>query len=206
MTPMAPNAGSAIQAFYGTTLSALGTVAAVGDATTTLAQNSGCCMMAGAACLVGSGNGATATYTGVIATRLVKDTANGDSGFGYTAMFPDFVLASTVQGSVATFGAPRVAASAWCDPMIVTFSNPGESQDIVSGEGLKGTTKCTYIIRTGTALGATGGPAFSVKGINSILTNNLLFDLHFAEWRNADVSYLPVDSQSPNFLGYYTQQ
>ncbi len=54
---------------------------------------------------------ATAAYTGVLISRLVKDGSGGDSGYTYAAMHPDFILAATYQGSTATFGAARTAAT-----------------------------------------------------------------------------------------------
>ena len=111
-------------------------------------------------------------------------------------MFPDFILAATAQGSVPTFGQPRVAATAWCDPMLVPIASLGSSQPIISGEGLKGITKCTYIIQIPAGQGA---PAFSVSAI----TTALAFDLHFAEWKSSDVTFIAQNSASPNYLGNY---
>jgi len=152
-----------------------------------------------ATCTVASASTtATSPYTGVLISRLAKDASSGDSTYTYAAMHSDFILAATYQGSTATFGAARVAATAWCDPMLVPLATLGTVQDIVSGEGLSGTKKCTYILQ---APANQGAPAFSVKSITTLAA--LTFDLHFAEWKAADVTFVATSSATPNFLGNY---
>jgi len=80
--------------------------------------------------------------------------------------------------------------------MVWTLTTAGASQDLVSGAGLSGTSKCTYILN---APANTGAPGFVLKGIS----NALPFDLHFAEWKSTDVTYVPVASTAPHFYGSY---
>ena len=192
--------GSAVKAFYGTSVDALGVVAAAAAAVTAATENSGCCVTGvDASCLVGVAASGTSPLAGVLVSRLAKDTSAGDSGFTYNDMHPDFILAATYQGSVATFGAARTAATAWCDPMIVPLATLGTVQDIISGEGLSGQNKCTYIIQ---APAAQGAPAFSIKSITTPAA--FTFDLHFAEWKGtSDINFVPITSATPNFLGSY---
>jgi hypothetical protein len=181
--------------FYGTSVAALGTVAASTETVTTAAQNSGCCASAEAGCLVSGANG-NAQYTGIVTTRITKATTGSDSAYSYTAIQNDFLLAATYQKSVASFGAAKSAADGWCDPMVWTLTTAAATQDLVSGAGLSGLTKCTYILH---APANTGAPGFVVK----VISDALPFDLHFAEWKSTDLTYIPVASAAPHYYGSY---
>jgi hypothetical protein len=61
---------------------------------------------------------------------------------------------------------------------------------------MDGKKKCTYIIQ---APATTGAPAFVVKGVSA--PSAFTFDLHFAEWKTADVTYLAASgATSTNFF------
>ena len=112
----APGAAPAdtIRAFYTTNLGTFATATA-----TAATDNSGCCASAETACLVGADSSAataTAPYTGITVTRITKATSGTDSGFTYSSLQNDFLLAATYQKSVATIGATQSATAGWCDP------------------------------------------------------------------------------------------
>ena len=69
--------------------------------------------------------------------------------------------------------------------MIVPL-NPLYFETIISGEGLSGLNKCTYILLVPAGQGA---PAIKLKSVSSVAS--FTFDLHFAEWKPADVEFVP---------------
>lgn len=63
---------------------------------------------------------------------------------------------------------------------------------------MDGTKKCTYIILSAAGNGA---PAFIVKEIST--PADFTFDLHFAEWKDSDITFMPVSGNSSPFYGNY---
>jgi len=65
---------------------------------------------------------------------------------------------------------------------------------------MDGKKKCTYIIQ---APATTGAPAFVVKGVSAPAA--FTFDLHFAEWKTADIATMPVSGATNTnfFFGNY---
>ena len=108
------------------------------------------------------------------------------------------MLAATYQLSTATLGTAQTATAGWCDPQLLTLTAT-TNQDLVSGVGMDGKKKCTYIIQ---APATTGAPAFVVKGVSA--PTAFTFDLHFAEWKTADIATMPVSGATgSNFFGNY---
>lgn len=176
------------QTFYPNTLAKLGTV----NNGCLANDSSGCCTSA----QITDGNCPCAVKptTTKIPSRVAYGPGTGSQVDGNDFNL-DFILASTYQDSFSGTGTRATAPNNYCDVQVKTATD-STKQTFLTTQGFTGKTKCTYIFIVAATKGA---PAFKLTQADFTM-----FQLHYVEWVQSEITFLPETFTTPSFLGSYT--
>ena len=157
-------------------------------------DSSGCCPIA------------TATYANCPAALNANGSKiAGRVGFGPGAVTStidgfefntDFLLAATYQDSWDGTGSRGVAPVNYCDVQVQSLTLATDTKQVTTNLGLTGLTKCTYIAKLAADKGAL---AFKLDKADFSK-----FQMHYVEWADSEMTFMPAVSASPGYFGTYT--